>query len=190
MDQASLYVKAFLSVVLVSLSNFFQWSLWSKVGFMGGAFLSGNHTKTIFVRLYYPGFNAKASDQCWASLIMETQFLCTLAFLEIELPTLVGLLGWLFDEASAVMFDLFLFPPTYTLCVWIIGTLSMLITRWRYMLTGILYWNIVCIEYQVEMCLQTWLGLSWKDLFTPHFCQSIAWITDDLTQRNQERKSQ
>jgi hypothetical protein len=67
--------------------------------------------------------------------------------------------------------------------------LSMLITRWRYMLTGILYWNIVCIEYQVEMCLQTWLGLSWKDLFTPHFCQSIAWITDDLTQRQQERKS-
>jgi len=142
-------------------------------------------TKTIFVRLYYPGFNAKASDQCWASLMMETQFLCILAFLEIELPMLVGLLGWLFDEASAVMFGPFLFPPTYTLCVWIIGTLSMLITRWRYMLTGILYWNIFCNEYQVEMCLQTWLGLSWKDLFTLHFCQSIAWITDDLTQRQQ-----
>lgn len=140
-------------------------------------------TKTIFVRLYYPGFNAKASDRCWASLIMETQFLCILAFLEIDLTMLVGLLGWLFDEVSAVMFGLFLFPPTYTLCVWIIGTLSMLITRWRYMLTGILYWNIVCIEYQVEMCLQTWLGLSWKDLFTPHFCQSIAWITDDLNSK-------
>lgn len=47
----------------------------------------------------------------------------------------------------------------------------------------------VFVTSKVEMCLQTQLGLSWKDLFTPHFCQSIAWITDDLTQRNQERKS-